>query len=55
MELIEFFEDIYDYKLSALKEFVENKEKKTRLRMRNAPCNVSDNICNVNPERIDRF
>lgn len=28
MELIEFFEDMYDYKLNALKEYVENKEKK---------------------------
>jgi DNA-binding transcriptional ArsR family regulator len=28
MELIEFFEDMYDYRLNALKEYVENKEKK---------------------------
>jgi len=28
MELIEFFEDMYDYRLKALKEYVENKEKK---------------------------
>jgi ArsR family transcriptional regulator, arsenate/arsenite/antimonite-responsive transcriptional repressor len=28
MELIEFFEDMYDYRLNAMKEYVENKEKK---------------------------
>ncbi len=28
MELIKFFEDMYDYRLNALKEYVENKEKK---------------------------
>jgi DNA-binding transcriptional ArsR family regulator len=28
MELIEFFEDMYDYRLNALKEYVENNEKK---------------------------
>ncbi len=28
MELIEFFEDMYDYRLNALKEYVENKEKR---------------------------
>jgi ArsR family transcriptional regulator, arsenate/arsenite/antimonite-responsive transcriptional repressor len=28
MELIEFFEDVYDYRLNVLKEYVENKEKK---------------------------
>jgi ArsR family transcriptional regulator, arsenate/arsenite/antimonite-responsive transcriptional repressor len=28
MELIEFFEDMYDYRLNALKEYVENKERK---------------------------
>jgi ArsR family transcriptional regulator, arsenate/arsenite/antimonite-responsive transcriptional repressor len=28
MELIEFFEDMYDYRLNALKEYVEYKEKK---------------------------
>ncbi|MGC1931952.1 MAG: metalloregulator ArsR/SmtB family transcription factor [Candidatus Nitrosopolaris sp.] len=30
MWLIEFFENMYDYKLSALKENVENKEKKKK-------------------------
>jgi ArsR family transcriptional regulator len=28
LELIEFLEQMYDYKLSSLKEYVENKEKK---------------------------
>lgn len=28
MELIEFFEDMYDYRLNTLKEYVENKERK---------------------------
>ncbi|HYA84734.1 MAG TPA: metalloregulator ArsR/SmtB family transcription factor [Candidatus Bathyarchaeia archaeon] len=28
MELIEFFEDMYDYRLNALKEYIENKEKR---------------------------
>ena len=28
MELIEFFENMYDYRVNALKEYVENKEKK---------------------------
>jgi hypothetical protein len=32
MKVIEFFEDIYDYKLSALKEYVENKEKKKEVK-----------------------
>lgn len=32
MEVIEFFEDVYDYKLSALKEYVENKEKKKEVK-----------------------
>ena len=32
MELIEFFEDMYDYRLNALKEYVENKEKKKEVR-----------------------
>lgn len=30
LELIEFFENMYDYKLNSLKEYVENKEKKMR-------------------------
>lgn len=30
LELIEFFENMYDYKLNSLKEYVENREKKTR-------------------------
>ena len=30
LELLEFFEDMWGYKLDTLKEFVENKEKKTR-------------------------
>jgi DNA-binding transcriptional ArsR family regulator len=28
LELVEFFEDIYDYNLKSLKEYVETKEKK---------------------------
>jgi ArsR family transcriptional regulator, arsenate/arsenite/antimonite-responsive transcriptional repressor len=28
VELIEFFEDMYDYRLNALKEYIENKEKR---------------------------
>jgi ArsR family transcriptional regulator, arsenate/arsenite/antimonite-responsive transcriptional repressor len=28
LELLEFFEDIYDYNLKSLKEYVENNEKK---------------------------
>src|SRR6266516_2658090 len=28
LELVEFFEDMYDYNLNSLKEYVENKEKK---------------------------
>jgi DNA-binding transcriptional ArsR family regulator len=30
LELIEFFENMYDYKLNSLKEYVENKERKIR-------------------------
>jgi DNA-binding transcriptional ArsR family regulator len=30
LELIEFFENMYDHKLNSLKEYVENKEKKMR-------------------------
>jgi ArsR family transcriptional regulator, arsenate/arsenite/antimonite-responsive transcriptional repressor len=30
LELIEFFENMYDYKLNSLKEYVENKEKKMK-------------------------
>src|SRR5690242_936576 len=30
LELVEFFEDIYDYNLKSLKEYVENKEQKKR-------------------------
>jgi ArsR family transcriptional regulator, arsenate/arsenite/antimonite-responsive transcriptional repressor len=30
LELIEFFENMYDYKLNSLKEYIENKEKKMR-------------------------
>ena len=30
LELVEFFEDIYDYNLKSLKEYVEGKEKKTK-------------------------
>ena len=30
LELIEFFENMYDYKLNSLKEYVENNEKKMR-------------------------
>ena len=26
--MIEFFEDVYDFKLNSLKEYVENKERK---------------------------
>jgi len=31
LELVEFFEDIYDYNLKSLKEYVEGKEKKKRI------------------------
>ena len=30
LELVEFFEDIYDYNLKSLKEYVENKERKRK-------------------------
>lgn len=30
LELVEFFEDIYDYNLRSLKEYVEGKEKKKK-------------------------
>ena len=30
LELVEFFEDMYDYNLKSLKEYVEGKEKKTK-------------------------
>jgi DNA-binding transcriptional ArsR family regulator len=30
LKLVEFFEDMYDYKLNSLKEYVENKEKKKK-------------------------
>ena len=30
LKLIEFFEDMYDYNLNSLKEYVENKEKKKK-------------------------
>jgi DNA-binding transcriptional ArsR family regulator len=31
-ELVRFFDDMYDYKLSSLKEYIENKESKERKR-----------------------
>ena len=30
LELVEFFEDMYDYSLKSLKEYVENKERKNK-------------------------
>ena len=30
LELVEFFEDMYDYNLKSLKEYVENKERKRK-------------------------
>jgi hypothetical protein len=30
LELVEFFEDIYDYNLKSLKEYVEGEEKKKK-------------------------
>jgi DNA-binding transcriptional ArsR family regulator len=30
LQLVEFFEDIYDYNLKSLKEYVENKERKRK-------------------------
>ena len=30
LELVEFFEDIYDYNLKSLKEYIENKERKRK-------------------------
>lgn len=30
LKLVEFFEDVYDYNLNSLKEYVENKEKKKK-------------------------
>ena len=30
LKLIEFFEDVYEYNLSSLKEYVENKERKRK-------------------------
>ncbi|HYY67998.1 MAG TPA: metalloregulator ArsR/SmtB family transcription factor [Nitrososphaeraceae archaeon] len=34
LELVNFFEDMYDYNLKSLKEYIENKEKKKRLQRR---------------------
>ena len=31
-ELVRFFDDMYDYKLKSLKEYVENKERKREMR-----------------------
>jgi len=33
LDLVEFFEDIYEYNLKSLKEYVENKEKKKKIGM----------------------
>jgi hypothetical protein len=30
LELVEFFEDMYDYNLKSLKEYVEGKERKSK-------------------------
>jgi ArsR family transcriptional regulator len=30
LELVEFFEDMYDYNLKSLKEYIENKERKRK-------------------------
>jgi DNA-binding transcriptional ArsR family regulator len=30
LKLVEFFEDVYDYNLNSLKEYVENKEKEKK-------------------------
>jgi len=30
LELVEFFEDIYNYNLKSLKEYIENKERKRK-------------------------
>jgi ArsR family transcriptional regulator len=30
LELVEFFEDVYDYNLNSLKEYIENRERKRR-------------------------
>ena len=30
LELVEFFEDVYDYNLKSLKEYVEGKERKSK-------------------------
>jgi ArsR family transcriptional regulator, arsenate/arsenite/antimonite-responsive transcriptional repressor len=35
LELAEFFEDMYDYNLRSLKEYVESKEKKNRKKIDN--------------------
>jgi ArsR family transcriptional regulator, arsenate/arsenite/antimonite-responsive transcriptional repressor len=35
LELVEFFEDKYDYNLRSLKEYVESKEKKNRKKIDN--------------------
>ncbi len=34
LDMIEFFEDVYDFKLNSLKEYVENKERK-KMRLKN--------------------
>ena len=34
LELVNFFEDMYDYNLKSLKEYIENKEKKKRFQRR---------------------
>ena len=33
-ELVQFFDDMYDYNLNSLKEYVENKESKSRRKMK---------------------